>query len=332
MSFSGTQYGDISPRVGIYAVGRGLERARNQLVLENFAMQQAIPKNKSQTIKWRRLVPLALDPQQIAEGVTPAPSQMEQEIITGNIYQYGAWMAFSDVVQDTHEDPLLNDMVDLLGEKAGGDKEMIIWGVIKAGSNVVYAGSATSRATVASVLTLDDVRAVVRELNGNHAPKLTKAIMASDRVSTQGVPPAYVAFCHTNLEADLKDMAGFTPVEQYAGGSLIHPNEIGRADSVRFIATPHLEPFYGAGSTSVSGLLNNGTNVDVYPIVVVAANAYGTLSLAGKDSTAVTVVNPKVTSEDPMGQRGVMSYKFWYNAVRLNENWMVRIETAARAL
>ena len=39
-----------------------------------------------------------------------------------------------------------------------------------------------------------------------------------------------------------------------------------------------------------------------------------------------------ITHANPMGQFGYVGANFYKNAVRLNENWMVRIECAASAL
>ena len=71
--------------------------------------------------------------------------------------------------------------------------------------------------------------------------------------------------------------------------------------------------------------------MDVYPLVIVGQDAYGVVPLRGMDSATVTVKNPTPTYEDPLAQRGFASWKMWYVAVRLNEEWMVRIEGAASA-
>ena len=53
MSFSGVHYGDLSPRVGLFAVANFLAHAQPQLLLEKFAQVQAMPKNTGQVLKWR---------------------------------------------------------------------------------------------------------------------------------------------------------------------------------------------------------------------------------------------------------------------------------------
>ena len=113
MTYSGMQYGDISPRVGLYAVANFLVHAQPQLILERFAMTQAVPKNSSSIIKWRRPIPFAVSTEQLVEGITPAPMGIEYEDVTGVLAQYGAWIGFTDVLQDTHEDDNLKTMTML---------------------------------------------------------------------------------------------------------------------------------------------------------------------------------------------------------------------------
>ena len=48
-------YGDVSPRVGIFAVAKLLARIEPILVLERFALTTPLPKNKGEVIKWRRI-------------------------------------------------------------------------------------------------------------------------------------------------------------------------------------------------------------------------------------------------------------------------------------
>jgi N4-gp56 family major capsid protein len=45
------------------------------------------------------------------------------------------------------------------------------------------------------------------------------------------------------------------------------------------------------------------------------------------------VLNPGTPSKsDPMGQRGYVSWKAYFTAVILNQNWMARLEVAVTAL
>lgn len=225
-------------------------------------------------------------------------------------------------------------MTMLAGEQAASTKEALIWAELRGGTSVIYSGSATSRATVTAVITEDEMRAAQRELKSNHGRPITKMIGATEKIATEPVAAGYVAFGHSNLEQDLRDLTGFTVREKYSSYNPISDFEIGKFEDIRVILTPHLEPFFGAGSGTTTGVLNNGANVDVYPLVVVAADAYGVTPLKGAESVSMGVLNPKIAGsyEDPAGQRGLVAWKMWFVCTRLNEAWMVRIEAAASAL
>lgn len=332
-SYSGMQYGDIGSRVGVVLVAKMLEHARPILVLEKFAKTQPLPANKGLTLKWRRPVPLDVSPVALTEGVTPAPSAFEYDDVTTSISQYGGWIGFTDVLADTHEDPNIQTMAELVGEAAAVTKEMIIWNTLRGGTNVIYSGVATTRATVAATITEDELRQAQKELKLAHGKHITRMLNASQNVATEPVAPAFVALGNTALEPDLRDLSGFVPREKYSNVSLLSEYEIGKFEDIRFILTPLLGSFSGAGSTSITGVENNGTNVDVFPLVILAQDAFATTALRGMNSVAVKVKNPEMGRDynDPLGQRGFVSWKMWFAVTRLNESWMTRIETAASA-
>lgn len=331
-SFGVTTYGDISPRVGIYAVANFLEHAMPVLVLEKFARVEALPKNKGQVVKWRRFVPFEINTTALVEGVTPAPNMLQYEDVTSIVSQYGGWVSFTDVVADTSEDPNLQKITMGLGEQAAAVKEAIIWNEMLGGTNVIYSGTATSRATVTAPISEDELVAAQRFLKANKARPLTKMLKASVLIATEPVAPGYIAFGHTNLEPDFRALADFTVREKYSQYQPISDYEIGKFQDLRVILSPQLDPFWGAGSATTLGVLSrDGHFVDVYPVLVIGADAFGVVPLRGMDSAMVTIKNPVATYEDPLAQRGFASWKMWYVAVRLNEEWMVRIECAASA-
>src|SRR5687768_3961555 len=130
-------YGDISPRVGIFAVTNFLIHAQPVLVLERFASTQSVPKNKGQSIKWRRPIPFEVSTEKLIEGVTPSPQGLQYEDVTGVIAQYGSWIQYTDVIQDTHEDDNLKVMTMLAGEQAALTKGRVLWNMMTGGTNVL---------------------------------------------------------------------------------------------------------------------------------------------------------------------------------------------------
>jgi N4-gp56 family major capsid protein len=338
MSNSFITYGQtgISPRVGIYLPPKMLANAQPWLALQNTggALKTPLPKNKGETIKWRRSVPFDVNTNTLVEGVTPNPQNFRFEDVTDNIDQYGAYSVITDKIQDLHEDPVLDQISVEMGKQIGSTKEAIDWQTVRGGTQVIYSGPATSRATVADVISIANVRTAVAVLKGNHGDWVTRQLNASTNYSTEPVGASYVSFGHSDQQQDIEDLDGFTPVEKYASGKPISPYELGKVRDVRFVLTPQLDPFFGAGAAVTSGVLSrDGVNNDVYAQVVMAQNFWGCTELGGVGSASVTVEPPgKPTKDDPLGQRGFASWMFWYCSTRLNERWGVRIEAAATDL
>ena len=334
MSNSFITYGQtgISPRVGIYLPPKFLASAQPWLALQKAggATKTPLPKNKGETIIWRRSVPFDVNTNTIVEGVTPAPQNFRMENVTDNIEQFGAYSVITDKIQDLHEDPVLDQIAAENAKQAATTKELIDWQTVRGGTQVVYSGTATSRATVIDVLSINQVRACVAILKGNHGEMVTRQLNASTGYSTEPVGAGYVSFGHSDQQYDIEDLDGFTPVEKYASGKPLCDYELGKVKDVRYILTPHYAPFYGAGAAVAGNVLSrDGVNADVYANVVMAQNFWGTTDLGGMGSAEIEVKPPgEKTIVDPLGQRGFASWVFWYCSTRLNERWGVRTESA----
>lgn len=330
-----TKYGDIGQRTAAYAEKTMLEHAEPILVLEKFAQAKPLPRNTADNVKFRRPIPYNVSTTQLVEGVTPVPKQLQYEDVSVTMGQYGDVIEITDKVQDMSEDPVLKDAAMLAGEQAAETKELILWGVLKAGTNVAYSGTGTptARGDVNAPITLNLCRNAIRNLKAQRAKSITSMISASPKFATEAVAPGWVAFSHSDVEQDIRDMDGFTPVERYGNVSPISDYECGKVEQIRFILSSVLEPFAGAGSATANGMVVTGSNVDVYPVVIVSKNSYGTVPLKGAGSMSPRVINPdKITKSDVLGQRGFVGWKMYFAALILNESWMQRIEVGVSEL
>ncbi len=325
-----TTYGDISQRTAAWAAVEMLSHAEPIIVLNRFGQPKPLPRNKADNVKFRRPIPFAsLHNSPLTEGVTPAAQQMRYEDVPAQIAQYGAPTEITDYVNDLSEDPVLRDASMLSGEQAAETIEMVTWGILKAGTSVFYTNGA-ARTDVNTAITIGDQRKVTRYIKGQRGKKLTQMIGGTPNWSMVPVDAAYISFAHTNMESDLRDMTGFNPSELY-GQMKALPYECGKAEDVRYILSPLLEAFADAGSTAGGTFVStSGTNCDVYPLVYVGKESYGLVPLKGKGAIKPMVINPDQPSKsDPLGQRGYVSWKCYFVAVRLNETWMSRVESAA---
>ncbi len=325
-----TDYGDISPRTAAKAARTMLERGMPYLVLEKFGQAKPIPRNETKAITFRRYEALDKTPNALTEGVTPATKQLTKTDVTATLTQYGDLVQISDVIADTHEDPVLQESVDVLGEQQSQMLEVVRFNVLKAGTNIHYAnGSATT--DVNTAISLPFQRKVTRALARQNARQITKVIRSTPDYGTQAVAASFVGLCHPDMENDIREMPGFVPVESY-GSMTPYESEIGKVERVRYIASTIFEPWADAGNATLNGMLG-GTGVDVYPVLYISANAYGIVPLKGIGATKVMVVNPnKPSAGDPLGQRGFVGWKAYQTAVILNDLWMVVGKVGVTAL
>lgn len=329
-----TEYGDISRAQAAHVVKKALDHAEPVLVLQKFGQIHPIPKNKSEKIHWRRPVPFAAATTPLTEGVTPAAKQMQYERIEATLNQYGDVVELTDRVSDLAEDPVLAETSELLGEQAAETTEKLLWGILRAGTSVFYDTKAhTARNEVNTPITRTRQDAIVRFLKAQKGKKHTKMLSGSVKVGTVPIRASYVAFAHTDIQADIESMEGFVPVESYGTTQPLCAEELGAVGEVRYIISPTLDSFADAGGAKGTMVSTTGTSADVYPIIFVARNSFGIVPLSGKEAVHPYVLKPGVArGGDPLGQRGTIGWKTYWQGKILNELWMARLEVGATDL
>ena len=324
-----------------------LKHAMPIKVLSTFGTQKQIPQNKTDTVVFRRALPIdagsngapsiTASNYLLQEGVTPGARTISYQDVQVTLQQYGVLMKLSSKAEAMYEDDIPGDMVKLVGEHMASIEELISYGVVRGGTNVVYANGA-SRSAVNTAVTLNKLRQAARQLESAHAQLVTEKLASSVNFNTTAIEPGYLVFIHTDMEADFRNLANFVPVARYGQQKPVHEREIGTVERFRIVTSPYFKPFLSAGGSITAGtFLSNGgtsgTTADVYPVMVVAQEAWGQVALKGMGAIQPIYLPAKqITHANPMGQFGYVGANFYKNAVRLNENWMVRIECACSAL
>jgi N4-gp56 family major capsid protein len=326
-------YSDISPRTAAYADLKLLERSTLNNILGRWGQNRTLPTKKSQTVKFRRYTKLDKTPVILAEGVTPAGKTLAVTDIPCILYQFGDWVRYTDVIEDTHEDPVLNETKDLLGDQADEMLDTMRFGVLKAGTNVLYTNG-TQRTDVYSVISSDLIRSAVRILEKQEARKQTQMISGGAKINTHPIPDCYIAVCATDLTPDIERCTGFKSPSEYASSMGVIPGEIGSVGKVRFIGDNNCVAWANGGGNYNGGgydtLTTAGAKSDVYPILILGKDAYGVVNLAGKNAIQTLIANPKAQVGDELAQKGSMGWKGWNGCAILNDLWMLRIECAAK--
>jgi len=340
-------YGDITLGNAAKAMTEALKHAAPILVLSKLAKSIWQGFNETKTMKARRIIPLAPALTPVSEGVTPTGTDFRYEWVQADLVQLGDWMPTTDVLLDLHDQPIGKDMWTAASEQAAQTVEQWIWGKIIAGTSVYRGGLVASRNLINTFLSKGAQQVITRTLARNKAKKCRQMLDGSPNHNTSPIEAAFICVTHTDLAPSIRKMEGFVPVAKYGSRQPICDEELGSVDDVRYILTPWATPFANAGAAKGTAgsptecMSTGGTNADVYPAVFFGEESFAALSIkAGKEGGKASpgaggirpmVVQPKAAAGDPLGQRGSVGWKTFFQALILNEQWLVRGEFAAPA-
>lgn len=347
-------YSSAASRNLIRAAQGMLEHAQPITVLGDFGTQREMPQNSTDTLVFRRTLPLGASTVGttiestaryvgtpgitassfvLAEGVTPNANTISFQDVSVTLQQYGVLFKYSNKVEQLYEDDIPGEMVKLTGETLAEVMELVRYGVLKAGSTVIYANG-SSRSAVNTPISLNALRKAARTLESNRARRVTSRLAPGVNFGTRAVQPAYIVFCHTDAESDVRNLPGFTKVEEYGQFKPLHDREVGAVEQFRFVSSPLLASFAASGSGTLNSMLSvGGSNVDVYPFLVIGEDCWGQVALKGMNSIKPVVLKASQTNHaNPLGQFGYVGASTWFATVRLNEAFMARIEAAVTAL
>lgn len=319
--------------------GEILAHAMPVEVLGITGMQKQIPKSTADNVVFRRWLPLGnVDNQWVngnnvntfaanhltTEGVTPSADTLTAVDVTATLQQYSCLYAVTDKTVDLYEDDVPAEMKKQAGERVGLLREMVRYGALKGMTNVFYGGTGNSPATVNGSISINMLRKMTRSLKANHAKMITSILAPSANFATAPVEAAYLVFCSTDMEPAIRDLPGFKHVSEYGQRKPVHEQEIGSVESFRFVLSPELAANINTGAAvGTTGLYSTGgSNIDVYPLIVVGEDVWGQVALRGADSIDVTYIPPgQKDKTDPLGQIGYIGAKTWMTAVVLNNGW-----------
>ena len=210
--------------------------------------------------------------------------------------------------------------------------------------NVTYQGR--------DVVTYDDLMRLAIELDNNGTPKSTKIISGSRMVDTKTINAARYIYIGSELiptlrrMKDLHGQAAFIDVRHYANAGEVAKGEVGAIDQFRFIVVPSMMSWAGAGAIVGDDAAENGgyrcsydengiLRYDVFPMLVVGSESFTTIGFQTDGSSSKFVVYHKkpglaqVTREDPFGESGIWSIKWFYGFMPLRPERIALIKTVA---
>lgn len=217
--------------------------------------------------------------------------------------------------------------------------------LLNAAGVIKYAGNATSNATIGAddIVTYGDLMRLAIDLDNNRTPKHTKVITGSRMVDTKTIPSARVAYIGSELlptfkaMKDLHNNAAFISVEKYAAGGTVLVGEVGAVDNFRLVVVPEMMKWAGAGVADTGNTCYETNGLcDVFPILVVGDESFTTIGFQTDGKSVKFKITHKAPGEatadrnDPYGETGFMSIKWYYGFMALRPERIALIKTAAK--
>lgn len=273
---------------------------------------------------------------------------MIRQMLTAKVTEFGFHIPFTQKMIDMDtETGLLARMSQEIGIAQGEIREkQIQLGLLAASeTNRVIAGSAGTIGAIgaADLVDFQDLRAMEQSLKFARVPKQTKIIDGSTNFGTTVVGAGYTAFVGQELYPTLEDMTYgginvWKPIESYAAAGTIMENEIGKISHTRFVEVMEMGKYAGAGAlnndatndTDAANRYATGNNYDVFPILYVGTDSFGTVGFEG-DVARVNTIMPKADAyNDPYGKKGAVAISWYFGMLIYRPERIRQIATSAK--
>lgn len=291
-----------------------LERLLPQLNFYKDATKKKLPKNSGRTTNFRKFNSLTAPSASLTEGKTPDGNNLSISVITATVAQEGDYVQITDLIQLTGIDPVLTETCELLGEQAEKLFDSRIQTAISKGTNVYFAGSATTRAGLESAttknLTADDIKKIVRKLKNANAKRF------ADGYYHMQVDP--------DIAYDLMSDNAWVDVSKYAKPEQMVKGELGKMHGMKFFETTNLETVDSS---------SENTKIDVHIAYAYGKDSYACIDLEGGAGKPEIIVkeNGSAGTADPLNQRATAGWKACFTAVITQPLALVRVETGVKA-
>jgi N4-gp56 family major capsid protein len=311
-------------------------------------------------------VSTALTNANLAEGAGAVNKRsLEKVTVETSLARYGEMIDYTDEVELFSEDSIQVRYREELGELANSRMEDLVQLDMLGTGTVIYAGSATSNATLGATqadgsddadnrVSYELIRKGVKKLVRNRAKKNSQMVTGSTKIDTKTVAPGFFAIIGADVKSDLETATrGATyekeylwiPAHKYASAGNLAEGEVGALHEVRFIEAESavvyddgaVPPQNYVGDLAIIGDtdLTSATPADrgnfaVYPILFPTEGAFATVGLKGQGKIKFNSKSPSsVENANPYGTNGFFSYNFFYAGLILQEERLLKMMVCA---
>ncbi len=271
--------------------------------------------------------------------------------IEGSINKFGIFDEYSreTMMFDSDADLEMHINREMLRGANELTEDMIQMDLLHGAGVVMYAGDAmaasdlTGDGLATNPVTYEDFVKLGIELNNNRCPKQTKMITGSRMVDTKTVDGGYVMFIGPELITAVRQLQdwnndpAFVDAKHYAHVGLMK-GEIGSIDQFRIVVAQEMQHWAGAGANvtdNSAGFRATDGKYDVFPMLVVGQGSFTTVGFqTDGNGVKFDVLHRKPGREaadknDPYGETGFMSIKWYYGSMILRPERLAVLKTVA---
>lgn len=271
----------------------------------------------------------------------------QRKEIEGTIEKYGYFTEYTQESMDFDSDAEL--MMHMNREMLMGANEitedLLQIDLLNFAGVVRFPGAAAAITDVDTTeITYNDLLRLHLDLSHNRTPLQKKVITGTRMIDTATIPGARVIYIGHELQptieamTDLHGEPAFIPVQKYAAGGTVLNGEIGSVGYFRVVVHPEMMNWTGAGADATGNTTHYATNdqFDVFPMLVIGEGSFTTIGFNtdGK-SSKFKIIHKKpgrdiADRDDPYGEKGFMSIKWWYGFMGLRSERMALVYSSAK--
>ena len=268
--------------------------------------------------------------------------------IEGSLEKFGFFEEYTQESLDFDSDAELQSHIhrEMLNGAGEMTEDALQIDLLTSAGVVKFAGNATQNSAVGAddLVTYGDIMRLSIDLDNNRTPKHTNVITGTRMVDTKTIPAARIMYVGSELLPTLKAMKdlhnnqAFISVEKYAAGGNTVTGEAGAIDQVRVVVVPEMMKWAGAGADASADVISykTGGKFDVFPMLIVGDQSFTTIGFQTDGKSVKFVITHKkpgtetADRNDPYGETGFMSIKWYYGFMVLRPERIGLIKTVAR--
>lgn len=300
----------LGPAVRDYYDRLLLMTAYPTLVHTKFAQRRMLPRKMGDTVVMRRYNRLATVPVPLVDGVTPPGAPLSADDIKARVDFYGNFVMFTNQVELTVEDRVLNESTRLLAQNLGQTIDEVTRDVLASTSSVLLCANGGNTQTPTN-LSKQDMNIAVRTLLSNDAEMISEVVTGMDMFGTAPIRPGFFMYMDTDLIDDLEQVSTFQPTSSYPSQQTVLDSEWGAVGNIRVLYT-------SVGSVSDAA-------IPVYNNFIIGKEAYGVVHLGSETGDFYIEPLGSGGSSDPLHQRGSVGWQHPFVSRILNDAFMLNL-------